>query len=270
MTRMLQKLALSLLLTTLSAQVSAATQAAPHEETISQAAESAVVKVFATMRRPDLAHPWEKSSPVEATGSGVVIEGKRILTNAHVVAYASQVQVQGNQAGDKVLGHRGGVRARDRSGGAEARRRSVLRQPPAAAARQRAAADQGRRCWPTASRPAATTLSITRGIVSRIEFMAYNSPTSGLRIQIDAAINPGNSGGPALVNDKMIGLAFSHLANAAKHRLHHSRTRRSSCSSRTSRAATTTASPRMYDDAADAGESGAARAFSSSTSPCTA
>ena len=36
------------------------------------------------------------------TGSGVVIEGKRILTNAHVVLYASQVQIQANQAGDKI------------------------------------------------------------------------------------------------------------------------------------------------------------------------
>jgi len=34
--------------------------------------------------------------------------------------------------------------------------------------------------------------------VSRIEFVAYNFPVSGLRIQIDAAINPGNSGGPAI------------------------------------------------------------------------
>ncbi|HEX8784343.1 MAG TPA: hypothetical protein VF764_13285, partial [Steroidobacteraceae bacterium] len=33
-------------------------------------------------------------------------------------------------------------------------------------------------------------------------------------IQIDAAINPGNSGGPAISDDRMIGLAFSHLANA--------------------------------------------------------
>jgi len=58
------------------------------------------------------------------------------------------------------------------------------------------------------------SLSITKGIVSRIEFAAYNYPTSGLRIQIDAAINPGNSGGPALVGDKMIGLAFSGLRGA--------------------------------------------------------
>jgi hypothetical protein len=54
-----------------------------------------------------------------------------------------------------------------------------------------------------------TSLSITKGIVSRIEFMYYNFPVSGLRIQIDAAINPGNSGGPAVAGDKMIGLAFS-------------------------------------------------------------
>ena len=66
------------------------------------------------------------------------------------------------------------------------------------------------------------SLSITKGIVSRIEFAPYNFPVSGLRIQIDAAINPGNSGGPAVVGDKMIGLAFSRLSNARQHRLHHS------------------------------------------------
>ena len=42
--------------------------------------------------------------------------------------------------------------------------------------------------------------SITKGIVSRIEFAPYNEGMSGLRVQIDAAINPGNSGGPALVD----------------------------------------------------------------------
>ena len=56
-----------------------------------------------------------------------------------------------------------------------------------------------------------TNLSITKGIVSRIDFTTYNFPTAGLRIQIDAAINPGNSGGPAVAGDRMIGLAFSRL-----------------------------------------------------------
>jgi len=59
-----------------------------------------------------------------------------------------------------------------------------------------------------------TSLSITRGIVSRIEFVPYVLTTAALRIQIDAAINPGNSGGPAISDNRMIGIAFSFLANA--------------------------------------------------------
>src|SRR3954452_741650 len=61
-----------------------------------------VVKVFSTMREPNPYKPWQKEAPSESTGSGVVIEGKRILSNAHVVLYASQVLVQANQAGEKI------------------------------------------------------------------------------------------------------------------------------------------------------------------------
>ena len=63
---------------------------------------NSVVKIFTTTRYPDLFHPWTKASPSEVTGSGVVIEGKRILSNAHVVLYASRVEIQANQSGDKV------------------------------------------------------------------------------------------------------------------------------------------------------------------------
>ena len=61
-----------------------------------------------------------------------------------------------------------------------------------------------------------TSLSITKGIVSRIEFVPYNAPVYGLRIQVDSAINPGNSGGPAIVDGHMIGLAFSRLQGGAE------------------------------------------------------
>src|SRR5262245_22530525 len=64
--------------------------------------ERSVVKVFSTVRRPDPLKPWNKQASEERSGTGVVIEGKRILTNAHVVLYASQVEVQAYQAGDKV------------------------------------------------------------------------------------------------------------------------------------------------------------------------
>ncbi|KAK4492561.1 hypothetical protein RD792_003374 [Penstemon davidsonii] len=54
------------------------------------------------------------------------------------------------------------------------------------------------------------TISVSKGVVSRIEVTSYAHGSSELLgIQIDAAINPGNSGGPAF-NDKgeCIGVAF--------------------------------------------------------------
>src|SRR5438067_1660638 len=68
---------------------------------VAAAVSNSVVKVFSTVRRPDPLKPWSKSAPQEISGSAVVIEGKRILTNAHVVNYASQVEVQAGQSGDK-------------------------------------------------------------------------------------------------------------------------------------------------------------------------
>ena len=177
------------------------------------AVENSVVKVFSTMRYPDVYKPWAKQAPQEVTGSGVVIEGHRILTNAHVVLYASQVQIQANQAGDKlsatVVAVAPGIdlavlKLEDESffdTHAPVARASTLPEI------KDAVLAYG---FPTGG----TSLSITKGIVSRIEFTGYNYPVSGLRVQIDAAINPGNSGGPAIAGDKMIGLAFSHLNNA--------------------------------------------------------
>ena len=60
-------------------------------------------------------------------------------------------------------------------------------------------------------------VSVTRGVVSRIEPQSYTE-TPGhelLAIQIDAAINPGNSGGPALDDEhRVVGVAFCSLQGA--------------------------------------------------------
>jgi S1-C subfamily serine protease len=50
-----------------------------------------------------MSRPWAKSPPQKVSGTGVVIEGQRILTNTHVVKYASQVQVQANQSGEALV-----------------------------------------------------------------------------------------------------------------------------------------------------------------------
>ena len=58
-------------------------------------------------------------------------------------------------------------------------------------------------------------ISITKGVVSRIDLMDYTSQApSGklLVVQIDAAINPGNSGGPVTnQNKECIGVAFAGI-----------------------------------------------------------
>jgi S1-C subfamily serine protease len=175
--------------------------------------ENSVVKVFSTMRYPDIWKPWTKLAASQTTGSGVVIEGKRILSNAHMVLYASQVQVQANQAGDKIS-----ATVEAMAPGIDL---AVLKledesffetHPPLSRAStlpgiKDAVIAYG---YPEGG----MSLSTTKGIVSRIEFTEYNFPICGLRIQIDAAINPGNSGGPAVAGDKMIGLAFSHLSGS--------------------------------------------------------
>ena len=175
--------------------------------------ENSVVKIFATVRYPNPYEPWTKQSPEDISGSGVVIEGKRILTNAHVVNYASDVQIQANEAGDKIS-----ATVEYIAPGIDL---AVLKlddesffdtHPPLAMAKTLPGVKDTVLTYGYPE--GGNSLSITKGIVSRVEFAPYNFPVSGLRIQIDAAINPGNSGGPAVVGDKMIGLTFSRLVNA--------------------------------------------------------
>ena len=54
-----------------------------------------IVKIYATHNRePDTSMPWQKQHPYVSTSSGFVIEGKRILTNAHSVEYAGQILIR--------------------------------------------------------------------------------------------------------------------------------------------------------------------------------
>jgi len=177
------------------------------------AVANSVVKIFATMRYPDTSRPWTKQAPSEVTASGVIIDGKRILTNAHVVLYATQIQIQANRAGDKIAAKVSAV-----APGIDLALLTVdddsffESHPPLP--RADTLPDNREPVLAYGYPVGGTSLSITKGIVSRIEFTAYTTSVSGLRIQIDAAINPGNSGGPAIAGDKMVGLVFSHLGGA--------------------------------------------------------
>ncbi|HTP51587.1 MAG TPA: trypsin-like peptidase domain-containing protein [Anaeromyxobacteraceae bacterium] len=174
------------------------------------AAEDSVVQVFSTMRDPDFSKPWTKQAPREVTGSGVIIEGRRILTNAHLVRYASEIQIQASHSGDKVSATVEAVSPAMDLALLKVDDPTVFDAHPPLKREARLPSVKDTVLvygFPTGG----PTLSITKGIVSRIDFVGYNYPASGLRVQVDAAINPGNSGGPAVVGDKMVGLVFSTL-----------------------------------------------------------
>jgi S1-C subfamily serine protease len=177
------------------------------------APEDSTVKVIALVRYPNPLKPWAKEAPVEVVGSGVVIEGKRILTNAHLVRYASQVSVQARPGGDKLEAKIAGIgtdvdlAVLTVEDDAFYKKRPALARSKALPKVQDAVVVYG---FPVGG----DDLSVTKGVVSRVGFSMYSGLRPGLVIQVSAAVNPGNSGGPAVVDGQMAGVVFSRLAGA--------------------------------------------------------
>ncbi|CAN6326677.1 unnamed protein product [Urochloa humidicola] len=169
---------------------------------------NAVVKVYCTHIAPDYGLPWQKQRQHSSSGSAFMIGDGKLLTNAHCVEHDTQVKVK--RRGDdkkyiaKVLA-RGiecdlallSVENEEFWRGTEAL--SFGRLP----CLQDSVTVVG---YPLGG----DTISVTKGVVSRIEVTPYAHGTSDLLgIQIDAAINPGNSGGPAFNEQgECIGVAF--------------------------------------------------------------
>ena len=169
-----------------------------------------VVKIVANQQIRDYFRPWSRSAAREATGSGVVISGKRILTNAHVASYASQIFVQFDKSGEKLAASVVAKAAGIDLAVLKLDEESSFEDHPAVPVSSKLPALQ-QAVFAYGYPQGGSELSITRGIVSRIEFAEYYLGVEGLRIQIDAAINPGNSGGPVVADGKLIGIAFSRL-----------------------------------------------------------
>ncbi|KAL6210453.1 hypothetical protein ACLB2K_015685 [Fragaria x ananassa] len=169
---------------------------------------NAVVKVYCTHTAPDYSLPWQKQRQFTSTGSAFMIGDGKLLTNAHCVEHYTQVKVK--RRGDdtkyvaKVLAKGVDcdialltVESEEFWKGAEPLHFGSLPHL------QEAVTVVG---YPLGG----DTISVTKGVVSRIEVTSYAHGSSDLLgIQIDAAINPGNSGGPAF-NDQgeCIGVAF--------------------------------------------------------------
>jgi S1-C subfamily serine protease len=169
---------------------------------------ASVVHVQVYRSRFDWSMPWRQKA-VEATlGSGFLIEGGRIVTNAHVVADARQVVVRRpDQANPRIATVEAvahdcdlAVLRVDDGDFAEGLRPLALGEVPRT----------GSRVLTYGFPLGGQDVSSTAGIVSRIEMRGYvhSGVDAHLVVQTDAAINPGNSGGPVVQDERVVGVAF--------------------------------------------------------------
>ncbi|MDD5521350.1 MAG: trypsin-like peptidase domain-containing protein [Kiritimatiellae bacterium] len=171
-----------------------------------------VVKIYITAQRPDYSMPWQSLPPGNGSGSGFIINKRRILTNAHVVSDIRFLQVQ--KDGDarrypaKVafIGHDCDLAVLTVEDPTFFEGTKAVRFSDSLPALNNEVTVLG---YPTGG----ARLSITRGVVSRIDYSIYthSGADQHLVLQVDAAINPGNSGGPIVFKNKVAGLAFQGL-----------------------------------------------------------
>ncbi len=173
----------------------------------------AVVQVFNQGSDVNFQYPWQNGNISASQGTGVIISGNRILTNAHVVDNSLQLQVRKvgserkfsasvayiSDERDLAL-----ITVEDKNFFSDTEALPLGELPLL-----------GDEVTTYGFPVGGTQLAITRGIVSRIDYDNYaHSGYPNLVCQIDAAINPGASGGPAIVKGKLAGLNFQGLQRA--------------------------------------------------------
>jgi S1-C subfamily serine protease len=173
--------------------------------------EEATVKIYAVYSEYDYDMPWQLAGQERGVGSGCIISGNRVLTNAHVVANQTFIQI-------KRAGHAKKYNARVEIVAHECDLALLCVDDPAFFSGVKPLAlgtlPRMRDKVAVYGFPVGgEELSITEGVVSRIELTRYShSGATLLTCQIDAAINPGNSGGPVIKDGRIVGIAFQGYA----------------------------------------------------------
>lgn len=176
--------------------------------------EDSVIMISVVKQDLDYVTPWKQTSMSRGVGSGLVISGNRILTNAHNVADQKYIEVKKQDSAQRYpaivefVGHDCDL--------------AVLKVAdphffdtcPALEIGDLPEIHSTVRTYgfPVGGR----RVSVTEGVVSRIQTSNYSHTQfdAHLVIQTDAAINPGNSGGPVVQNGKVVGVAFQGLRSA--------------------------------------------------------
>lgn len=170
--------------------------------------DASVVRIVNYSQRYDWSSPWNESRIVENSGSGFVIKGGLVMTNAHVVSDSRLLLIhiqndpEPHEAEVLYVGHDCDlalVRPRDPES-----LRGVAPLTFGGLPALGSAVD-------TLGYPiGGIRVSSARGVVSRVEEQLYvHSGIDGhLAVQTDAAVNPGSSGGPVVQDGRVVGVAF--------------------------------------------------------------
>lgn len=170
--------------------------------------QKSLVRITSTEVEPDYRAPWNTGAIGRGVGAGFVINGPRIMTNAHVVSNTRYLTVERDGDPNKYparvlfVAHDCDL-ALITVDAKEFYKDMVPLQFGGIPELESTVSAYG---YPIGGE----RMSVTAGIVSRIDFQLYthSSIDSHLAIQISAQINPGNSGGPVMQNGKVVGVAF--------------------------------------------------------------
>ncbi len=174
----------------------------------------ATVKIIKTYIRPSYCVPWKMKSYSSTVGSGVIIQDKLILTNAHVVSDSTFLQVQKEddpntyEAEILYVGHECDLAL------LTVKSKDFFSQPLNL---EFGGIPELKSMVATYGYPmGGERISITEGVVSRIEIGLYSHSKKSelLTIQTDAAINAGNSGGPVIQDGRIVGIAFQAITDS--------------------------------------------------------
>ncbi len=176
--------------------------------------EKSVVMIRSAGQEFDFVTPWKPKAMAQGVGSGFIIDGMRVLTNAHNVSNNKYVELQKQNVAKRYpakvafIGHDcdlAVLTVDDKNFFDDTLALELAELPGINTAVETYGFPMGDR-----------HISVTKGIVSRIQMdtYAHTAADSHLVIQTDAAINPGNSGGPVMQQGKVVGVAFQGLRQA--------------------------------------------------------
>ncbi len=173
-----------------------------------------IVRIEASFLIPDYRTPWHAGQPTGGSGTGWMVGKNKFITNAHVISNSTKLV----------------IRLMDSPEPFEARILFIAHDCDLAMIEAvNPKPFEKLKPLQVGGVPKLNTevtvvgypiggerVSVTRGVVSRIDFQGYSHSgiDQHLAIQIDAAINPGNSGGPVLQENKVVGVAFQGYSGA--------------------------------------------------------